>query len=299
MKNCNSCGFECRDTDNFCPNCGTKLPENVEIKKQDSTELSLIKLKICDLCGEENPIEAKECSYCGVRFSGEEKIVERELALVEQKPKAEFDYTQKKQTKTILKKKHQSKEQAKTSEIKKLETKHFILIGVVALVVVIILFFSGYEGNKSDRKNQNDQQINSGINLDAINEINRLEDELKSDPDNKEKILRLAHLNHDSGFFEKAINYYERYLKLNPNDNDAEVDLGVCFFELKQYEKASEIFERVIKKNPKHQIAYLNLGIVHLTQGQVDRAKEFFRKCIELGEHTDAGHRAAELLKSH
>jgi Tfp pilus assembly protein PilF len=68
---------------------------------------------------------------------------------------------------------------------------------------------------------------------------------------------------------------------------------------LKQYDKATSIFEAVIQKNPKHQIAYLNLGIVNLTQGKIVEAKEYFQKCIALGEHTDAGHRAAELLKSH
>lgn len=304
MRFCNNCGNPVKETDKFCSNCGVKLSEisTVEIQKQS------LKLKICDLCGEENPIELDECSYCGVGFSGKEKIIEKETAVVVEQQLNETQTSKiissKPQKTHQLKKKKQQHQTQKEKEsiTKKLETKHFLLFGVIVVGLISIFLYFSYDISSSANSvdtQKPQQEIQSGIDLNALNEINQLENELKSDPENQPKLLRLANLTHDAGFFEKAINYYDRYLKLNPNDNDAEVDKGVCYFELKQYDKASSIFESVIKKNPKHQIAYLNLGIVSLTKGEVEKAKEFFKKCIELGEHTDAGHRAAELLKSH
>lgn len=305
MKVCNNCGNPVKETDKFCSNCGAKLSdlETFESQKQ------FLKFKICDLCGEENPIELDECSYCGVGFSGKEKIIEKEVTIIKQEHPEEIQTTHtinksNKAHKTYhpKKKKQQNQNQRETkTSVKKLETKHFLLFGIIIIGLISILVYtsSDFSSLKNTSNQKPQQEIQSGIDLNALNEINRLENELKSDPENQQKLLQLANLSHDAGFYEKAITYYDRYLKLNPNDNDAEVDKGVCYFELKQYDKATSIFESVIKKNPRHQIAYLNLGIVTLTKGDVEKAKEFFKKCIELGEHTDAGHRAAELLKSH
>lgn len=296
MKTCTNCGNQVRETDNFCPNCGQRL------KTEQDTEIQsqILQMKICDLCGEENPVDAEECSYCGVGFTGKEKIIEKEF-IQSKKKSIEIDeknvkFKSARSPEHFKKKKiTQKKEDRQT---KTLETKHFLIIGILVVVIGSILIL--YNSNSTKTGMQNPQQeTQSRFDLNALNEINQLENELKNDPDNQQKLLRIANLNHDAGFFEKAIGYYERYLKLNPADNDAEVDMGVCYFELKQYDKASSIFENVIKKNPRHQIAFLNLGIVTLTKGDVEKAKEYFKKCVELGEHTDAGHRAAELLKSH
>ena len=305
MKVCKICGNQVKETDKFCSQCGSKLEFKGTVNEKVSYDVKLIKIKICDICGEENDFNLDECNYCGAGFTGKEKIIEKEIRQqVEQDKDFTFkqNLTEKKKEKTTSQKIKKAKEPAQLQS-KKLETKQLILISSFVVIIGAILIFYGIENSKVVTKSETESQIQketgTRIDLNAINEINRLEAELKNNPDDPEKLLKLAHLNHDSGFFEKAIGYYEKYLSFKSDDNDAEVDLGVCYFELKQYDKASAIFEAVIQKNPKHQIAYLNLGIVNLTQGKIVEAKEYFQKCIALGEHTDAGHRAAELLKSH
>ncbi|MGB9847605.1 MAG: tetratricopeptide repeat protein, partial [Minisyncoccia bacterium] len=305
MKVCFVCGNQVNEQDKFCSQCGTKLIFDEQVREKIDQETLIVKIKICDLCGEENDLDAVECKHCGVGFTGKEKVIEREIKS-QKIPTKETTIKQQSSTKKEkqTQKKTKSVKEISQGQTKKLQLNQLILIGLVIALIGSILIYYGIENSKISsskfQSGQNNSQTEDqrGIDLNAINEINRLEAELKNNPDDPDKLLRLAHLTHDSGFFEKAISYYEKYLSFRPDDNDAEVDLGVCYFELKQYDKASSIFETVIHKNPKHQIAYLNLGIVNLTQGKVVEAKEFFQKCIALGEHTDAGHRAAELLKS-
>ncbi len=304
MKHCPGCGAEVRESDKFCANCGFRLTAS---ENQNLThEIKIQKFKICDLCGEENSIDADECSYCGVGFTGKEKIVDRENESIKIESK-EFsnrleaslkDHTKKKVKESKTKSKPKIVQESNLTG-KRLSSTQILILFFVLIIIAGILILYGLESGDSVKGESPVVNEQSKIDLSKLNEINQLEEEIKNDPENATKLLRIANLTHDAGFFEKAISYYTEYLKLNPEDNDAEVDMGVCYFELNQLDRAEEIFKSVIKKNPSHQIAYLNLGIVQLTKGNLEESKESFKKCISLGEHTDAGHRAKELLESH
>lgn len=300
---CPRCNQLVKNTDKFCSNCGYQLISTVYQKI--SEEFTKVKIKLCDICGEENFIDAEECQHCGVQFTGKEKIIEKKVKVegFEEKPIL-FEKERSIKGKTSSKKKTRQKANTTIEKEKgKLSPLQIILIAAGFLILGAVLVYYSLEESNVKLENLdtgNFPQVDQRkVDLNVLSEINALEKELERNPNDKQNLLRLANLLHDGGFFEKAINNYESYLKINPNDFDAEVDMGVCYYELKQYEKAEEIFKGVVNKNPNHQIAHLNLGIVNLTLGNIDKAKEYFQKCIALGEHTDAGHRAAELLKSH
>lgn len=302
MKTCKTCGNIVKEIDNFCSNCGTPLSFEIEKESEGQVNTSIIKIRLCDLCGEENDYEAKECDHCGVRFSGKEKLIERTIKVDDTLAHKEPKIVSVKKSKPSKQKRQETIGSSKQTS-KTLSTKHIYLILASFIGLLAIFIYLSYENAKVSVGNNN---LNTGspveqssVDLNAINEINRLENELKNEPNNPDILIKLANLTHDAQFFEKAISYYEKYLTHKPDDNDAEVDMGVCYFELKQFDKARKIFESVIEKNPRHQIAYLNLGVVFLREGKTVEAKENFQKCIALGEHTNAGHRAAELLKSH
>ncbi len=303
MKTCYVCGNILKDTDKFCSQCGAKVTSVDKPIESTSIGISEVELKICDVCGEENSIDLDECKYCGAGFSGKEKIVKKNVPsyhekIVDSKSKP----VEQKKTTSETKKKKQKLVEKQTSTAKKtLNKSRLLLMSLAFLIIAVIMIYYGFsESQPKSSSNLNQSvQSQSRIDLSLLNQINQLENEIKNDPKNASKLLRLANLNHDAGFFEKAINYYKDYLILKPDDNDAEVDMGVCYFELNKFDEAEKIFESVIKKNPKHQIAYLNLGIVNLNQQEIEKAKDYFKKCIELGEHTDASQRAKELLESH
>lgn len=303
MKTCHVCGNILKETDKFCSQCGEKVQSEDKSIESTSIEISEVELKICDVCGEENPIDLDECEYCGAGFSGKEKIVKKNVSSHhEKKVDSKSQPIEQKKTSSETKKiRHKLVEKQTSTTPKTLDKNRLILMILAFLVVAVIIIYYGISESQPKSSGNLNQSIEnqSRIDLSLLNEINQLENEIKNDPKNASKLLRLANLNHDAGFFEKAINYYKDYLILKPDDNDAEVDMGVCYFELNKLDEAEKIFESVIKKNPKHQIAFLNLGIVNLNQQEIDKAKDYFKKCIALGEHTDAGHRAKELLESH
>ncbi len=287
MSLCPECGVKISTIDKFCRECGTK------IFKESSQPTTIQKsFKKCRECGEENFYSERSCSYCGFPFIGDEEVFVSDVTIsdtrsLETKPKKE----------NVKKSVNLGSLQAAEKSI---ESWKIISIIVAAIVIGIFILLVYSEKNNVPTTVQNIPQApQQQIDLSNFNEINQLEKEVEQDNKNAQKLLRLANLTHDAGLFDKSIKNYELYLELEPNDTDARVDMGVCYFELKNYEKAEEIFLASIKKSPKHQIAHLNLGVVNLSKGNVQKAKEWLEKCIALGEHTDIGHRASELLKTH
>lgn len=300
MKNCKFCGNKINENDKFCSQCGAKVEDEfIDPALEESS-----KVIICDICGEENRLDSEECEYCGAGFTGKEKVIKKKSSQKINKTREDrLERTHELKKESHKRRQKKSKQNTKqiSSSKRSLDKSKIILLSSVFVLIAAIIIYSGITETKTKSSITPDQNLpgQSRIDLNLLNEINQLENELKNDPQNSTKLLKLANLNHDAGFFEKAINYYKDYLTLKPEDNDAEVDLGVCYFELNKFEEAEKIFENVVKKNPRHQIAYLNLGIVNLNQQEIEKAKEYFKKCIQLGENTDAGQRAKKLLESH
>jgi len=136
------------------------------------------------------------------------------------------------------------------------------------------------------------------VDINKLNEINKLEDIVKSNPTNHEALLSLGHLLNDNGFYDRAIDKYETYLKGHADNVDVIVDMGVCYFELKQYDQAIKVIKSALVINPKHQIANFNLGIVNLANNNSAEAKLWWQKARDIDPNTNIGKKAEELLKS-
>lgn len=178
-----------------------------------------------------------------------------------------------------------------------------LLYSVLGLAVLglLILYGSGTFDEPAAVDNMSPSefdQIHQGVDLNKVNQINQLEEEVKNNPNDLEKVAQLGHLLNDSGFYERAIEKYKMYLNAKPNDVDVMVDMGVCYFELKDYTNAISVMEKAIKINPKHQIGHFNLGIVQLSAGNRDKAVEYWKKCIDLDPSSRIAQRAQELLNN-
>ncbi len=95
-----------------------------------------------------------------------------------------------------------------------------VAIVVLAAIAGFILISSGLFDSPpvsatqhNHTNNNSNTPASSSVNLNAINEINKLEDVLKNNPNNHEALLSLGHLLNDNGFYERAIQKYELYLK--------------------------------------------------------------------------------------
>ena len=315
IKFCTECGSKLTDTYKFCPDCGAKINSSSEDEpaglnqsnkdRQSSDEIN--EVLICENCGEENSVDNAVCEGCGVKLKG---TINKKTPQTDDDEKVERNLKQTNKSnknKSFKHKKHKHKSHKKSSAQKsgkQLETKYiFMIYAVIGTVVIILLFsFGVFDSNGtvvSSNNTGNNQSIESGVNLSNIGLINDLEKQLQIDPNNQELLLRLANLNNDSGFFEKAITLYQRYLQIVPADPDARIDMGVCMYNLGDYENAILEMKKALEYKPDHQIGHLNLGIVNLTSGNIDEAKKWFQLAVDLGPTTEVGKRAKELLNSH
>jgi TolA-binding protein len=312
QKFCTGCGTIINDKYKFCPECGTEIIKTEQEKnfsiEQTHLENSLSKptkkVIICDNCGDENDLDANICNGCGA------KLTSKNLKTVSTKdrsqtsksnieiPKKKPDISKSKN----YKRKRKTNVNKAISHEKEFDSKKLYLIAsVIGIFALVILFSSGvFDSDITTVSNKTvDQSNGSGIDLTSIQRINELEAKLNANPDDTATLLELAHLQNDSGFYNKAIPLYERYLNKFPSDANVRIDMGVCYYNLGNYEKAIKVMKKALEYDPKHQIGHLNLGIVNLTAGNVAEAEKWFKKTIELGPDTDAGKRAKELLNSH
>lgn len=176
-----------------------------------------------------------------------------------------------------------------------------ILSIFLALVIVAfgVLYLSGVFDQPEVQKNNQVQNVPSGVDLNNVNQINELEVYVQANPDDHPQRLKLAHMLFDAGFHDRAIGHYIEYLKFHPNDVNVIVDLGVSFFNLKQFAKADSIVNSAIKLQPNHQIANYNLGIINLSIGNIQEADEWFKKAMDINPNSETGKQAKELLESH
>lgn len=146
-----------------------------------------------------------------------------------------------------------------------------------------------------------------------LREIERLEQAVRNNPDDKGSVLRLANLLHDNSMNDprllvRAVDAYRKYLTLNPSDPDARVDLGICYFEMSRVDSTQRAellgmaiveMESVHNAVPSHQAATFNLGIVNLFGGNADASTSWFRKTVDLDANSELGRRAQRLLEQH
>jgi uncharacterized membrane protein YvbJ len=282
---CPECGVELNDDFKFCPSCGYNL-------KGVNTNRKTVEEKIieCENCGTENSIGTSVCKGCGIKLKGEVKTTKVTEPVESQKYSGE----KRKQVKASV---------PPAAGNKQIDSKKLIMILVVLVGAGLIILFAAGVFDKPVTTNFTNtgtmQNQNSGVDLSAIQKINELEASVKSNPDNNELLLELAHLRNDSGMYEKAIENYQEYLNRVPDDANARIDMGVCYYNLGRYEEAKEAMTKALEYSPKHQIGHLNLGIVNLAAGNIAESKEWLQKAVDLGPDTEVGKRAQELLHSH
>jgi len=90
-----------------------------------------------------------------------------------------------------------------------------------------------------------------------------LEGIVAREPDNRNAWIKLGHDYFDSDQPVKAIEAYARALELNGNDPDVLTDQGVMYRRLGWFDKAINNFEKANKIDNNHQQSLYNLGIVY------------------------------------
>jgi len=287
---CSDCGADVSSGDRHCAQCGAPLERAGESSSAPSLMFAGVSRR-CDVCGNENEHAGRYCESCGSRLTGS--------SATSTTPHRE----QKKNRQPVLKAK------------KKASARRFepwqVMAGIA--IVALIAFFVYTELIKDIPKGEAHVHDNVTPPAVSVQEIERLQAIVASNPSDAPSLLRLANVLHDnalhdSRFLLRAIESYQKYLALQPTNPDARVDLGICYFELgrvdstnsaKLFDKAIQEMESALRSSPTHQPAAYNLGIVNLNAGNLEQSNKWMKKAMELNPQSELGQRAQRILEQH
>jgi predicted TPR repeat methyltransferase len=117
----------------------------------------------------------------------------------------------------------------------------------------------------------------------VFQEIAALKEAIAKDPKNVQALTRMANLYHDSGMYDKAVEFYENVLAITPADVNVRTDMGICIREMGNPDEAIAQFRKSISYQPEHWQSWLNLGVVSLFDKQdAAAAAQAFAKVEEI-----------------
>jgi len=120
-------------------------------------------------------------------------------------------------------------------------------------------------------------------------QIERLENEVATNPDNVKSWTQLGNFYFDSDQYEKAIDAYQKSLSLEPNSPDVWTDLGIMYRRTEQPFKAIEAFDKATRIDQNYEASRLNKGVV-LMYDLADRegAIRVWKNLLEVNPHAVA-----------
>ena len=131
-----------------------------------------------------------------------------------------------------------------------------------------------------------------------VRELNRLDQELRRNPDDFDSLLAMASTLRAAGFLQNVLGYYERALKrAKPPDAREFVlrELGRTALDLKDGKRAVRAFERAAKdfpQSPHRPETLLRLAQAYKLNGQEDRAREQIAALKAEYPHSEAARRS-------
>ncbi|HEV2423766.1 MAG TPA: tetratricopeptide repeat protein [Terriglobia bacterium] len=100
--------------------------------------------------------------------------------------------------------------------------------------------------------------------VDTGPQVQAMEREIASRPQDPAPPLKLANFLYDQGNFEGAIRWYEKAVALDPRNVDASTDLGTCYFNVGRSDDALRQFRHSLSVQPGHQPTLFNIIVVNM-----------------------------------
>lgn len=138
----------------------------------------------------------------------------------------------------------------------------WILVGG-ALVIGILVGILVSKGGKSSAPSASAPAPQAAPIADYQRDISMLEQVAAREPENRNVWVQLGNLYFDSDQPVKAVEAYDKALAINEKDPNVLTDQGVMFRRLGWFDKAIDNFNKAIKYQPNHMQAFYNLGIVY------------------------------------
>jgi tetratricopeptide (TPR) repeat protein len=157
--------------------------------------------------------------------------------------------------------------------------KETILLIVVTMVIGALggVIFTNAKKDTAD----GNQSITSAPSIDYQKNINNLEAILAKEPTNRNTWVQLGHNYFDANQPMKAIETYDKALEMDGNDPGVLTDQGIMYRRIGWFDKAIDNFEKANVLNPRHVQSLYNLGIVYRDDlDDQEKAKEAWTRYL-------------------
>ena len=174
--------------------------------------------------------------------------------------------------------------------------KEIALLVIVTLVVggLIGAIISSQSTKSSDKENQ-DTHVSTAI--DSQEDIQLLNDLLKTEPNNRNAWIQLGNKYFDTNNPMEAIEAYDNALALDSNDPDVLTGQGLMYRRIGWFGKAIENFTKANQVDPNHLQSLLNLGIVYrFDLEQNTKAKEVWLKYLDIDSTSSTADRVRTMI---
>jgi tetratricopeptide (TPR) repeat protein len=167
------------------------------------------------------------------------------------------------------------------------------------VVILICFLFSGvylfkkvgdWKENRSNQKAssmENDPDYNESMNkisegdFESASKI--LEESLKEDSNNSQKLKMLAISQYNEKKYDEAENNFKKLLEEDKESSFIYYNsLANIYRDKEKYDEAIEYYEKAVEANPEYETAYLNLAILYKIEKQdLDKYEEIIQRGLE------------------
>jgi tetratricopeptide (TPR) repeat protein len=95
-----------------------------------------------------------------------------------------------------------------------------------------------------------------------------------------ERYLFLAESLRNRGFYENAMNSYQKVLEKYPANTEAHLGMGTIYLDKEEVENAEKEFQLVLQQNPDNPAALKGMAQVNLSRGNIEEAEKLLQKIL-------------------
>ena len=193
----------------------------------------------------------------------------------------------------------------------------FLYILVIAVALIVILFYSKIENSESTETSTSNAEINdqqmpndsvhaqfnqssapssSNVSEAFKTRMRSLGEYVDKNPNDTVKVKEYADLLFAAHDPAKAMEYYKSILKKNPNRIDILMNLTLVNFNENNIGEAEKYTDQILQIDPDNLEANYNLGVIAVKKGNIELAREKWGKLVKNYPNTEIGKTAGVSL---
>ena len=115
--------------------------------------------------------------------------------------------------------------------------------------------------------------------------IKKVQELLKSDPQNFTLYTKLGNIYYQLGVYDEAVAQYQKAISIQPNFSQAMNGLMIIYSRRQEYDKAISILKNLKLIQPDNPEVYYNIACLYAKQNMIDKSIDWMKQAIKKGFH--------------